>query len=187
MDFLISLLPAELSSELGIFLSLLTLIFYVVESFFGYRLIRSWISVLGFLFGIIGGYHIGSLLFDQTGYIIITAVIGGILLSALSYKIYLIGVFLIAGYGVFQLGMTLLPLEDILLYGCSIILGLAAGYLATHYMRPAIIAITAFHGGVMAANQLPAFVTLPEGWSVITFGLAISIAGFVIQFLTSKK
>ena len=187
MDFLLSLLPAELLSELGIFLTLLTLVFYFAESFSGYRLIRSWISILGFLFGAIGSHRLGTILFDQSGYAILAAIIGGIFLSTLSYKVYLVGVFLIAAYGAAQVGLLLLPLEGGLLYAAAIFLGLAAGYLAVKYMRPAIIAITAYHGGIMAASQLPFFIALPAGWSTLTCGLVIGTAGLVIQFLTGKK
>lgn len=47
MDFLLSLLPQEFSTEASLILTFLTLVIYFVESFLGYKLIRSWISVLG--------------------------------------------------------------------------------------------------------------------------------------------
>lgn len=187
MDFLFTLLPGDLVSELDIFLTLITLTFYIVECFGGYRLIRSWISVLGFLVGALGGFHVIALLFPQKGYAIIGAIIGGVLLSALSYKVYLVGVFLIAAYSVFQIGITLLPLESILLYLASGVLGVLAGYLATKNMRPAIVFITAFHGGIMSANLLPNFVALPAETTTLTFGLFLGVAGVIVQFLTSKK
>lgn len=187
MDFLLSLLPTDLASELGILLTLLTLIFYFAESFFGYRLIRSWISILGFIFGTFGGFQLVSLFTEDTGIVFLCAIILGFVLSALSYKVYLIGVFLIAAYGIFQISLILLPLDGFLLYAVSIVLGLAAGYLAKKYMRPAIIAITAFHGAVMAASQLPLIISLPEGWTTLTCGLAIGTVGMIVQFITSKE
>ena len=187
MDFLFTLLPSSLVSELGTFLTIVTLLFYIAETFFGYRMIRSWISILGFLFGALGGFYLANLLFGQTGYAIAGALIGGILLSALSFKVYLVGVFLIAAYGVFQIGMTLLPLGAEFLTLASAILGLLAGYIAVKNMRPAIIIITALHGGLMAAGKLSLFMTIPAGLSVSAFGVALAIAGILVQSLTSKK
>jgi len=54
-------------------------------------------------------------------------------------------------------------------------------------MRPAIIAITAFHGGIMIASHLPVFIALPAGWTVFTGGLILGTAGALIQFFTSRK
>ena len=187
MDILFTLLPKDLVSELGIFLTLITLIFYIGECFFGYRLMRSWISILGFLFGAIGGFHLTALLFHKTGYAIAGTIIGGVLLSALSYKIYLVGIFLIAAYSIFQIGVTLLPLESVLLYLVSGISGILAGNLAVKNMRPAIILITAFHGGIMSATLLPEFVALPAEATTLICGLILTIAGIIVQFLTSKK
>ena len=187
MDFLFSLLPSEVTSGVSILVTFLTLLFYVAETFFGYRMIRSWISVLGFLLGVLGGFYLADIIFDQTGYAIAGALIGGILLSALSYKVYLVGVFLIAAYGVFQIGTTLLPLEAELLYIASAFLGLLAGYVAVKKMKPAIIVITALQGGIMAASKLPLLMSLPAGMTVSTFGIVLGIAGILVQFLTSKK
>ena len=187
MDILFTLLPGDLVSELGIFLTLITLIFYIVECFFGYCLIRSWISILGFLFGAIGGFHLTVLLFHKTAYAIAGAIIGGLLLSALSYKVYLVGIFLIAAYSIFQIGITLLPLESVLLYLVSGISGILAGNLAVKNMRPAIILITAFHGGIMAATLLPEFVALPANTSPFICSLILAIVGIIVQFLSSKK
>lgn len=187
MDILFTLLPGDLVSELGLFLTFITLIFYLGECFLGYRLMRSWISILGFLFGAIGGFHMTVLLFHKTGYAIAGAIIGGVLLSALSYKVYLVGIFLIAAYSIFQIGITLLPLESVLLFLVSGILGILAGNLAVKNMRPAIILITAFHGGIMASHLLPNFVSLPAETTILTCGLFLGIAGVLIQFLTSKK
>ena len=187
MDFLFSFLPSAFSSELGTFLTLISLIFYLAECFSGYRLIRSWISILGFLIGATAGFHLVTLFLDQTGYAILGAIICGILLSALSYKLYLTGVFLIAAYGVFQIATTLLPLEAEILYLVSGVLGILAGYLAVKNMRPAVIVITGFHGGIMAASLFPFFFALPSGMTSLTVGLILGTAGTLIQFLTSKK
>jgi len=187
MDFLFSLLPGELTSQLGIIFTMLTLLFYFAECFFGYRMIRSWISILGFLLGAIGSFNLCTLFFDQTGYILAGSIIGGLLLCGLSYKVYLAGVFLIAAYNVFQIGLTLLPLESLLLPLVSAALGILAGYIAVKNMRPAIIAVTAFHGGIMAAGSLPFFLALPTEGSLVTYGLIIGILGTVFQFFNSKK
>lgn len=186
MDFLLSLLPQEFSTEASLILTFLTLVIYFVESFLGYKLIRSWISVLGFLIGAVTGFSVVKMITDQIGYAVLGAVICGIVLAVLSYRVYLIGVFLIAAFGVFQIAYTFLPLQTEILTIASAILGLAAAYLAVKYMRPAIIAITAFHGGIMAGRYLPLFLTLPAGINALTLGLILGAAGTLVQFLTTK-
>lgn len=187
MDLLLSFLPQEVAAKAGLFFTFLSLIFYFAEALFGYRLIRSWISALGFLFGAVIGFRITEALTGKTSYAVAGALIGGLLLSLLSYRVYLVGVFLIAAYGVYQIAQALLPLTGIVLTVVSVLLGLAAAYLAVKYMRPAIIAITAFHGGIMAGKCLPLFFSLPSGQSALTIGLILGLAGMLVQFVTSRK
>lgn len=187
MDLLITLLPSDVTAKAGLFLTFLTLLFYVAESFLGYRLIRSWISVLGFAFGVVLGYRLIHVFTDQSLYLLLGAILCGVLLSVLSYRVYLVGVFLVAAYGVFQIAQTLLPMDGSLLTLAAILLGLAAGYLAVKFMRPAIIIITAFHGGVMARRYLPLFISLPAGCNALLAGLILGLIGMIVQFLTSKK
>lgn len=187
MDLLVALLPSDVAAKAGLLLTFLTLLFYVAESFLGYRLIRSWISVLGFAFGVVLGYRLIHLFTDQALYAFLGAILCGVLLSVLSYRVYLVGVFLIAAYGIFQVAQTLLPQNGRLLTLAALLLGLAAGYLAVKFMRPAIIIITAFHGGVMAGRYLPLFISLPAGCNALFVGFVLGAIGMVVQFLTSKK
>lgn len=187
MDLLLNLLPQGLTGGDGLLMTALTLIFYLVECGLGYKITRSSISVIGFLFGAVIGFKLVYAFSGNAGYALIGAIAVAILLSLLAYKVYLIGVFLVAAYGIFQISTTYLPLENELLLIISSVLAVIAGYLATKYMRTAIIGITAFHGGMMASTLIPRFFALPAGFTAFTLGLAVSAIGLIIQFFTSKK
>ncbi len=186
MDTILSFLPQELSAGTGLLLTILILAFYLAECFLGYKFIRSWISAAGFFLGAIAGFQVINRITGHAGYGVLAALLCGILLSVLAYRVYLIGVFIIAALGIYQISMTFLPLNGDMLYIASAIIGLIAAYLAIKYMRPAIICITAFHGGTMAATMIPLFIALPVGVTPLMLGIGLGAAGTAVQFLTTK-
>lgn len=187
MDILLSFLPQEFFSSTGMLISALTLIFYLAESFLGYKLTRSSISLIGFLFGAVIGFQLVYGVTGHSGYALVGAIACAVICSVFAYKVSLVGIFLVAAFGVFHLSLTYLPLEGESLLLVSLVLAVVAAYLATKYMRPAIIIITAFHGGMMAATLLPSFIAIPADLTSFTLGITVSALGAAAQFLTTKK
>lgn len=187
MDLLIqNFISPSMAAEFSNLILIIGCILAVIECFWGFKIIRSVISIIGFIIGAFCGYSIVLSITATVGYALIGALLVGILVSVLSYKVYLAGVFAIAAYGIFSVSLTYLPLEIPLLYIAAALLGLLAGYLAIHYMRPAVIVITALHGGLTAVTALPLISSIPKN-NLFYIGLGLAAAGAVIQFLTTKK
>lgn len=167
---------------------IVSLVISLIQCFFGYKIIRSWIGILGFILGAAGGYGIVHYITADTSYALIGGIIGGLLLAVLAYKVYLAGVFLIAGIGTYGLCTTQLTLNIPAPYLqiLSLILAVIVAVLAVKYMRPAIIIITAFLASFSVVNTLPAFITFDQTMAVPA-AVGLGLAGSLVQFLTTKK
>jgi hypothetical protein len=154
--------------------------------FFGYKLLKLWIGLTGFLIGAIAGYGITWYFTENVAYSLIATLIGAILVAFLSYKIYLLGVFLLAGVGVYFLCTSYLPLTGALLPIASAAIGLIVAILAVHYMRPAIIVITGLQNGLLAVGALFHLVPTLDQALILPLGVGLGMIGAAFQFLTTK-
>ena len=165
----------------------------LLNCFFGYRLMKVWISIIGFLIGFIGGYSLFFyLLPGRTGVCILAAIVAGLLVGFAAYKVYLLGVFLLCG------GMTMASvylfmagtwsgLENWIFLLVSLLAGALVGVLAVMFTKPVIILSTGISGGFTAGAmifQVLGIVNPAARWGVCA---VIAVGGVAVQFLTSKK
>lgn len=162
------------------------LVIALIQCFFGYKIIRSWISIIGFLIGAVLGYGIVYLIVAELLYSFIGGIIGGILFAILAYKVYLFGVFAIASLSTYYLCVTYLTLDMKYLQLLSILIAIAVAILAIKYMRPAIIVLTAFTGAFTAMETIPTFLPLAYE-NILLYTAALGLAGTAVQFITTKK
>jgi hypothetical protein len=163
------------------------LILCLLGCFFGYKLLKLWIGLTGFLIGAIAGYGITWYFTENVTYSLIATLICAILIAFLSYKIYLLGVFLLAGVGVYFLCTSYLPLTGVLLPIASAAIGLIVAILAVHYMRPAIIVITGLQNGLLAVGALFHLVPTLDQALILPLGVGLGMIGAAFQFLTTKS
>lgn len=160
-----------------------------LNCFFGYRLIRFWVSLTGFLAGGLIGYMALNQYVNNIGYAILAGFLLGILISFMAWRFYLAGVFFMVFIMIFSLFLRILPEEtlyQILVLIVGIIASLAGAVLSVKLVRPAVIVTSAVSGGLSAAADL--FVLLEKQdirWAAAV-GLLMAAAGVVIQFLTTK-
>lgn len=162
------------------------LIIALIQCFFGYKIIRSWIAIIGFLLGAVAGYGIVYMVTDELTYSLIGGLVGGILLAVLAYKVYLFGVFAIAGLGTYYLCVSCLTIDSNYLQLVSIAIAILVAILAVKYMRPAIIIITAFTGAFAILEALPAFLSF-DLTMTLPYSAVLGLAGAAVQFATTKK
>lgn len=186
MDIILQSFPSGIFNDIPNVTLVIGLIISLIQCFFGYKIIRSWITIAGFLLGAISGYALVYSITANATYALIGCLIGAILLSVLAYKIYLVGVFLIAGFGTYYICISCLTVDSSLLQPISIVLAIVAAFFAIKYMRPAIIFVTAFQGALAAVEVLPVFIAFDQ---TIAFpvGIGLGLIGAVIQFITTKK
>ena len=88
----------KLLAQLSAVFLVLSLITGIIQCFFGYRLLKFWITLFGFLLGFLLGYGIsGQLVSDSAAVPVLAGIAAGLLAGFLAFKIYLLGVFVFCG------------------------------------------------------------------------------------------
>lgn len=180
-------LAAQISQKVTIGLSVIGLILALSGCFFGYRMLKFWISFSGFIVGASVGYILTNHLTENATYALVGMIAGALLLAVLAYKIYLMGVFFLCGAGGYFLAMSALPLKGTTLTAVSIALGIVIAILAVTYMRPAIITITGLGNGLAIAGILPKLVVFPNPSLILPLGVGIGMLGCAFQFMTTRS
>ncbi|MCQ4022786.1 MULTISPECIES: TMEM198/TM7SF3 family protein [unclassified Ruminococcus] len=185
----------------------ISMIFSALSIFLGYKLTKLWSTLAGGGIGFIGGYIIGSIIWNNSGAALICAIVLALILGALAFFIYKAGVFLLCGVSVFLLTYSALstfidiPILTLIL---SIVAGIIAGVLSIILLRPFIIITTAISGSFGFAHSLfslfPASTAVPGlptaaatakflglSWPIMLVGAVLSIIGIIVQFVSTKK
>ena len=185
---------SEVMSGLAEALTVGSLILGILQCFFGFRLLRFWISVTGFVLGIYLGKTISSEFLSKPEYApwLIGAVCG-FLLCFLAYKIYLAGVFIFCGIlAASVIGQIPFPEGQawkVLLYVLMAAGFVLAGVLAVKFSRPAVIFITAGAGAAAAVHALVLMKTNISGSADLQklVTAVMFAAGAAVQFLTTRR
>ncbi|MEE1113683.1 MAG: hypothetical protein UHN88_01250 [Eubacterium sp.] len=173
----------------------INLVIAILQCFFGYKLLRFWTALVGFLIGFLLGFLItGAVAPSLSAYIpVLVGAAAGFVLSILAYKIYLAGVLVYCGIiavsAVYSINFPEGQLMHFLKIVLMILAFLLAGVLAVKFARPCIIVISAVSGAgaaVGALITLSAKVSSDMNLQLVIFA-AMAILGMVIQFLTTRK
>ena len=162
-------------------------IFGLLNCILGYRVLRFWMMIFGFLVGAGAG-----LMAAYTGGIRDRAALAGIMagagiiLAIISFLIYRAGIFVL-GLGI---GMTLSiyvihPTTSFTFFLC-ILVGVGLGALAMRYAKGVIIVGTSILGGVLAGisiARLGGLADIPYGAGLCA---GIAVLGMVIQFTINR-
>lgn len=163
------------------------LVFGILNCVLGYRLLRFWMMLFGFVLGaglgLAGAYTLGV----DSHYIYLAAMlILGVILAVFAFLSYKAGIFILgAGIGLSLSIYLLHPTTSSVFFVC-ILIGVGLGTLAMRYARGVIIVGTSLLGGVLAGISLARIGNLEE----IPYGVGMSIGfallGMLIQFATNK-
>ena len=198
---LISLIDENALEKIHMILLLVSLVLALMQCYFGYRFLRFWIGVLGFLIGSALGFSVSLRFFEiRTWYPWAIGLAGGILLALLSYKLYLIGVFIFSGciaaaavYAVLELPAVsewLAGLHGELLHKIIVAVLCAAalvlfGTLSVRFSKPIIIVVTSLSGALLASRTLLELMpSLAEKDSTqFLIAAALGVTGVLLQHL----
>lgn len=161
----------------------------LLNCFFGYRLLKFWISFTGFLIGGTAGYLIVNQYVNNIAYAILAGFLLGLLLSFLAWRFYLAGVFVMVLLMIFSLFLRITPQErlyQILLLAAGLLISVAGAVAAVRLVRPAVILTSAVSGGFSAAADLMVYLERQEIYPVLIAGAALAAIGAVVQFLTTR-
>ena len=158
----------------------------LIGCFFGYKLMRVAVALVGFLVGAVLG---GWIVFYFTGielFGLIAALIAGILVGVLANRIYLVGVFLLCG------GTSYFALAELFgtgggIFALYLVLAVVIGVLAVNFVRPAVIASTAIGGGLQGVATLFVLCNVQNKPIQLTVGVLVVFAGIMMQLSTTRR
>lgn len=171
----------------------LSIVVALVNCFFGYRLQRIWIGFICFFVGLIGGIVFCTSIIPGMS-ITIAALVGvalGALLAMLSFRLYLVGVFLFAAGISFWTCVLLITAN--LWIGCTVgvAAGLLVGFLAVRFTRTVMILSTGITGGLSAFQSLLLLVPIAAVheilWLPFVGGGILAVVGIVVQYRVDSR
>ena len=176
------------------------LVIALLYVFFGYKLLRVYISLLGFLIGFALGIVICAV-FDlsNTTAVIVIICVCAVALAALGFWLYKAGLFVMILLSLFPIILSVVSefttIQPVFMWIGSILFALVLAILAMFFVRPVVIIVTAFSGGLSIAslvvnNLLPeiAQVNTTDGARIfmLIIGGVIAVLGIYFQFVTTK-
>ena len=193
MDYVInSLHLAEKIETYATIFLLFEVIFGALNCFFGYKLLKVWMAVCGFIIGATGGFLIAARFLTERNIVFGITAAAGIVGSVLAYQIYLVGVFFlgwmmsVAAVIAFVRSLPIGDKEKLVVIAAGVLLGLIVGVLIVKFARPSIILVTGISGGISTASAAFSLLKLEQPVLVVTgAGILLAIVGIMVQFLTT--
>ena len=193
MDYVInSLNLAEKIETYATILLLFEVIFGALNCFFGYKLLKVWMAVCGFMIGAAAGFLIAARFLTERNIVFGITAAAGIVGSVLAYQIYLVGVFFlgwmmsVAAVIAFVRSLPIGDKEKLVVIAAGVLLGLIVGVLIVKFARPSIILLTGISGGISTATAVFSLLKLEQPVLVVTgAGIFLAIVGILVQFLTT--
>ena len=172
-------------SIVGVF----TLIFGVLQCFFGYKLFRFWCSFVGFMIGAIIGLIIvliGYFTESNTAMIFggILALALGILGAVVAFKAYSIGVFIYFFVSAYPIGFFIvgsIANSAAAGFAAGVITGIIMGIIGFKYREFWIVLATSLSGGVSTGIGVLLIMHSTNGIIGIVISVVLLVAGIVIQ------
>ena len=166
----------------------LLFVFGLMNCILGYRLMRFWMMLIGFAFGVIAAYaaiHYLSIEIPGTSAYIGILLGAGAVAALISFVFYRAGIFLMA----FVLGAAasiylIYPTSSATFYLCLLI-GVILGAGALRYDRQVIIITTSLFGGIIAGYSLARILDC-GGVTVLLLCLGFVAGGCAVQFWINK-
>lgn len=163
------------------------LIFGVVNCILGYRLLRFWMMLCGFVIGAGIGFGLAYSGGVTEKYMYAAFMVGaGVILAVIVFVSYKIGIFILgAGIGI-GLGIYVFHPTTSLVFFFCLLLGVGLGVLAMKQARVVLIVGTSLLGGAMAgfsAAKLGGLADIPYG---IGLSAGFALLGMLIQFATNR-
>ncbi len=182
----------SLSGVLPFILAAIVIIFGVLFCFFGYRLFKVILAIVGFIFGFV---LTAGILYKFTNLTLISGlvgIVGGLIFAVLAFYLYFIGIFILGAYLGIVVWSVISSVTGIVLpFWVAIVLAVLLGVLALVFQKFMIIVTTAFIGAYLIVVTLVTVMKFDA--SVIPYvnavgWLILGFLGIFVQYrLTAKK
>ena len=182
-----NLLDSDLVNRFMMAIFAVILVFGILNCILGYRLLRFWMMVGGFLVG--GGLAliiVRTMGTQEKSMMMIAALVTGIIFAVIAFLIYKAGVFILAAGIGWALSIYFLhPTSSASFFAC-ILIGVALGSMAVKYCREVLIVSTSLIGGVMAGVSLAKLGDLADFPYGLGMSVGFAIIGMLILFAINK-
>ena len=184
----------SLQGQISMVILIIALVFYLLQTLFGYKLFKFSCAVVGFFIGLSLGIYISGTLCHLTGaWPPIIGVLAGILLGFLAFKLFLVGLFVLVFLIAFSLA-EMIPYPEgnkwqIASLIIAVAIAIAAGILAVRFQKVVLIVITAVGGAINSVsifNQLTNVLSA-KYYYVWIASAVLALIGLLLQFLMNKK
>ena len=177
----------QLAGTLSMVLFGIILVFGIMNCVLGYRLLRFWMMIFGFLMGAgIGLFAVKQIGLGDKLYYAVGMIGVGLILAILSFAVFKAGIFIMgAGIGLTLTVYLIHPTTSFSFFICLLV-GVGLGMLALRYEREVIIVGTSILGGILsgfATAKLAKMEEIPFG---IIFSIGFALIGMLIQFALNK-
>lgn len=164
------------------------LVFGLLNCILGYRLLRFWMMIFGFLLGaaagLFGVYQMGV---GSKGLYVAGMAGAGILLAIIAFVIFKAGIFIMgAGIGLLLTVYMIHPTTSFTFFICLLV-GVGIGFLALKFEREVIIVGTSILGGVLSGFATAKLVKMEEIPFGIIFSVGFALVGMLIQFAINRS
>ena len=169
------------------------LIISLIACFFGYKLMKIFIAFGGFCIGGAVGVVIASHMTKSSPVVLLVGLICGVLLAMAAYKLYKIGVFLMAFSNAFPIPLAVITgvsgekavPEDMAKIGfaAGILFGILIGIVAVIFTKPSIILSTSIENGLSAGVFLACMISKVSLFLLL--GGIFAVLGTIIQVKTN--
>ena len=162
-------------------------IFGILNCILGYRILRFWMMIFGFLIGAGAGFAVTYMSGVQDKMVIIGAMAGlGIVLAIVSFLVYRAGIFVL-GFGIgISLSIYLVHPTSSFSFFLCILVGVGLGVLAMRYAKGVIIIGTSVLGGILAGLSIAKIAGLAQFPYGVGMAAGIVLLGMLIQFAINK-
>lgn len=174
------------SQMLGIVIAVIVI--GLLVCFFGYKLMRVGITVLGFAVGFFLTAFIVNYFIGINWITFPVAIIVGLFVAFGAFRLYEVGIFLVCGVCTTMTLFSLLASYDsIWIYIAAIVAGIIGGSLAVFFIQPVCIFVTAMSGGIITVIEICQKLQFDHTIVIAVVGILLGIMGMIFQFSLEKR
>ncbi len=169
-------------------ISIAVIVLAALTCFFGVKIFRIWMAVIGFFAGFVIGFYIPvNALQLSIGVGLIAGLILGIVLAVVSAKIYIVSVMFASWlFSVSALLAILQPKTWLWMLVCAGI-GVIPAIISLKFAEPMVIIATGLFGGITAAAKGAELLGFSEQIIVWIVGLVAACFGIMVQFILEGR
>ena len=177
----------QIAGTLSMVIFGVVLVFGIMNCVLGYRLLRFWMMIFGFLIGAgIGLFAVYQIGFGEKLYYAVGMIGMGLILAILSFAVFKAGIFIMgAGIGLTLTVYIIHPTTSFSFFIC-LLAGVGLGMLALRYEREVIIVGTSILGGILSGFATAKLANMEEIPFGIIFSVGFALVGMLIQFAINK-